>query len=81
MDLIIWSDGSKLDTEGVGTGIALKQGKTWIQKGYPLGRTKEVFDAELYGIKKALDIAINKLAGNPHTERLIVLSDSQAALL
>jgi ribonuclease HI len=65
----------------VGTGIALKQGKTWIQKGYPLGRTKEVFDAELYGVKSALDIAINRLSKNPYIKRLIVLSDSQAALL
>ena len=81
MDLIIWSDGSKLETEGVGTGIALKQGITWLQKGYPLGKTKEVFDAELYGIKSALDIAINKLSRNPYIKRLIVLSDSQAALL
>ena len=52
-----------------------------MQKGYPLGKTKEVFDAELYGIKSALDIAINKLSRNPYIKRLIVLSDSQAALL
>jgi hypothetical protein len=80
-DLIIWSDGSKLETEGVGTGIALKQGKTWLQKGYLLGYTKEVFDAELYGIKSALDIATNRLSRNPYIKKLIVLSDSQAALL
>jgi hypothetical protein len=30
LDLIIWSDRSKLEIEGVGTGIALKQGKTWL---------------------------------------------------
>jgi hypothetical protein len=65
----------------MGTDIALKQGKTWIQKGYPLERTKEVFDAELYGIKSALDIAINRLFRNPYIKRLIVLSDSQAVLL
>jgi hypothetical protein len=80
-DLIIWSDGSKLETEGVETGIALKQGKTWLQKGYPLGYTKEVFDAELYGIKSALNIATNRLSRNPYIKKLIVLSDSQAALL
>jgi hypothetical protein len=28
LDLIIWLDGSKLETESVRTGIALKQGKT-----------------------------------------------------
>ena len=64
----------------MGTGIALKQGETWIQRGYPLGKTKEVFNAELYKLKKALDIAENKLARNPHFKRLIILSDSQAAL-
>jgi ribonuclease HI len=79
-DLIIWSDGSKLDTERVGTGIALKQGKAWIQRGYPLGKTKEVFDAELYGLKKALEIAAGRQARNPRIKRLVVLSDSQAAL-
>jgi hypothetical protein len=81
LNLIIWSDKSKLETEGIGTGIALKQEKTWIQKGYPLGNTKEVFDAELYRVKSALDIAINKLTRTPYIKRLIVLSDSQAALL
>jgi ribonuclease HI len=39
------------------------------------------FDAELYGIKSALNIAINKVSRNPYIKRLIVLSDSQAALL
>src|SRR5436190_20364608 len=81
LDLIIWSDGSKLETEGVGTGIALKQGETWLQKEYPIGKTKEVFDAELYGIKKALEIAISRLPRNPYYKKLIVLSDSQAALM
>ena len=51
LDLIIWSDGSKLDIGGVGAGIVWKRGDTWQARGYPLGDTKEVFDAELYGIK------------------------------
>ena len=46
-----------------------------------MGKTKEVFDAELYGIKIALDITINRLFKNPYIKRLIVLSDSQAVLL
>jgi hypothetical protein len=29
-DLIIWSDRSKLETEGIRIDIALKQGKTWL---------------------------------------------------
>ena len=31
-NLIIWTDGSKLDKGGVGAGIAIKQGITWTQK-------------------------------------------------
>src|SRR5271154_29236 len=80
----VWSDGAKIESGGPGTGIAWKQGDIWLTKGYPLGDTKEVFDAELYGIKKALDIAIKRssnrsLQPNPY-KRVIVLSDSQAAL-
>ena len=88
LELVIWSDGSKLDTGGVGAGITWKRDNIWRQKGYPLGSTKEVFDAELYGIRNALDIAIKggqllkrslQLARYPYN-RVIVLSDSQAAL-
>src|SRR5271156_5828740 len=88
LDLVIWSDGSKLDTGGVGAGIAWKRNNTWLQKGYPLGNTKEVFDAELYGIKSALDTAMkggqqSKRPSQPARypyNRVIVLLDSQAAL-
>ena len=45
-----------------------------------MGKTKEVFDAELYGIKRALEIATGKLSRNPYIKRLIILSDSQAAV-
>ena len=86
-DLILWSDGSKLETETIGAGIVWKNGHEWQQKLCPLGRTKEVFDAELYGIRDALNIAIK--GGNPLRRgtlleypysRVIVFSDSQAAL-
>jgi len=65
--LLIWSDGSKIDTGGVGAGIVWKQGNSWRTKGYPLGDTKEVFDAELYGIKSALDIANSQLSSYPYS--------------
>jgi len=77
--LLIWSDGSKIDTGGVGAGIAWKQGNSWRTKGYSLGDTKEVFDAELYGIKSALDIANSQLSSYPY-RRVTIFSDSQAAL-
>ena len=88
LELAIWTDGSKLDTGGVGAGITWKRDNIWRQKGYSLGSTKEVFDAELHGIRNALDIAIKggrllkrslQLARYPYN-RVIVLSDSQAAL-
>ena len=52
-----------------------------MQKEYPLEKIKEVFDAELYKVKTALDIAINRLFRNLYIKRLIILLDSQAALL
>ena len=82
--LILWSDGSKLETGGVGAGIAWKRAGIWQVKGHPLGTTKEVFDAELYGIKQALDIAIRGLQPSKRSSQLssylcnqvIVFSDS-----
>jgi hypothetical protein len=51
----------------------------WKEKALPLGKTKEVFDAELYGIQEAL-----KLAYREHSIRILskvtIFSDSQAAL-
>jgi ribonuclease HI len=88
LELAIWTDGSKLDTGGVGAGVTWKRDNIWRQKGYSLGSTKEVFDAELHGIRNALYIAIKggqmlkrslQLARYPYN-RIIVLSDSQAAL-
>ena len=57
-DLILWSDGSRLETGAVGAGIAWEIGQKWYDRGRPLGNTKEVFDAELYGIRDALEVAI-----------------------
>jgi hypothetical protein len=86
-DLILWSDGSRLETGAVGAGIAWEIGQKWYEKGRPLGNTKEVSDAELYGIRDALEIAIR--GGHPLRRssqleypfsRVTVFLDSQVAL-
>src|SRR3954447_24768441 len=56
--LTLWSDGSRLEDERVGTGIVWKPTSSpWQTREIPLGRGKEVFDAELYGACEALELA------------------------
>jgi hypothetical protein len=56
--LILWSDGSRLENRRTGAGIAwVEPSGTWKTKQIPLGQGKEVFDAELVGACKALEIA------------------------
>jgi ribonuclease HI len=71
----------------VGAGIAWKLGGNWKEKAIPLGKNKEVFDAELYGIQQAISIALkggNPQRGsailNPGYSTVTVFSDSQAAI-
>jgi hypothetical protein len=85
--LVLWSDGSRLESKAVGAGIAWKLGRNWKEKAIPLGRNKEVFDAELYGIQEAINIALkggNPRRGpavlNPGYSTVTVFSDSQAAI-
>jgi ribonuclease HI len=73
----MWSDGSRLENGQTGAGIAwLEPSGTWRIKQVSLGQRKEVFDAELTGASKALEIA--KQLGYKGSIR--VLLDSQAAI-
>jgi hypothetical protein len=58
--LVLWSDGSRLESKAVGAGITWKLDQNWKEKAIPLEKNKEVFDAELYGIQQAINIALNK---------------------
>lgn len=73
----IWSDGSRLESGRSGASIAWKdvQGG-WKARGFPLGKEKEVFDAELLGIVQALQLTM-KIRSLGLT---IVLLDSQVAI-
>jgi ribonuclease HI len=75
--LTLWSDGSRLENGRVGAGVAWQtpQG-VWRTQETPMGTGKEVFDAELTGAYKALEIALKNKGQGPVT----VLLDSQAAI-
>jgi ribonuclease HI len=75
--LSLWSDGSRLEDGRVGAGVAweLPQGN-WRTRKFPLGKGKEVYDAEIYGAYAALEIVLRIGGQGPVT----VLLDSQAAI-
>lgn len=80
-DLALGVDGSKLDTGGTGVAVlwrytfsnGLKIHKT------ALGKNKEIFDAELWGISDALGVALRE-ATPRRTHKITVFSDSQVAI-
>ncbi|KAE8335346.1 hypothetical protein BDV24DRAFT_169288 [Aspergillus arachidicola] len=73
----MWSDGSRLDNGQTGAGVVWQElSGTWTTKQVSLGQGKEVFDAELAGVYKALEIAEQLDYKGP----IRVLLDSQAAI-
>ena len=75
--LAIWSDGSRLENGRCGAGIAWQEpGGTWNTRGIPLGKGHEVFDAELFGVVQAFQVAWKVGDQRPVT----ILLDSQAAI-
>ncbi|KKA16155.1 reverse transcriptase, partial [Rasamsonia emersonii CBS 393.64] len=57
--LTLWSDGSRLENGRTGAGIAWQNPQgAWQSQEIPLGKGKEVFDAELMGVCRALELAI-----------------------
>jgi ribonuclease HI len=75
--LAIWSDGPRLENGRCGAGIAWQEpGGIWKTQGFPLGKGCEVFDAELLGVVRALQLAEKVEDQRP----VIILLDSQAAI-
>ena len=73
--LIIYSDGSKLENRN-GTGIYHLNSKNSYT--FNIGNNQEIFDSELFGIYKALEIAKNNI--NPFILEIWIFSDSQSVL-
>jgi ribonuclease HI len=75
--LTLWSDGSRLDHGGTGAGVAWKSNGEWLTSRTNLGKNKEIFDAELWGVSDALGIALTEAQPN---DPVTVYLDSQAAI-
>lgn len=80
-DLILWSDGSKLQSGGAGAAVVWKDSLTqgWNTCKSSLGKNKEILDAELWGISEALKIALKESILRK-ARKITVYSDSQLAL-
>ena len=73
----VWTDGSRLENEAVGAAVAFKEKGDWKREGTYLGRNKEVFDAEVFAIGRALEVLNDR---GEESTRYTIFSDSQAAL-
>jgi hypothetical protein len=58
----IWTDGSRDEEEDVGAAAVWRKGNKWTGLKFRLGRNKEVFDAELYGLLQATVILRDEVA-------------------
>ncbi len=53
-DLTLWCNGSKLNQERVGAIVVSKLENSWLMQKITLGKYKEIFDAEMYGVSEAV---------------------------
>ena len=79
--LVMWTDGSKLDQGNAGAAVCWRDRNLdqWKEKSVFLGKNKEILDAELWGILKALEIASKEMANTEDTP-VTIFCDSQKAL-
>jgi hypothetical protein len=78
-----WTDGLRSDDGRVGAAAVCKHGNKWRSRRSLLGTGRmEVFDAELWAIGLALDVAIRKreTLQKHGVKTVAVFSDSQAAI-
>ena len=77
LDLVLWSDESRLEHEEVEVAAAWRQKSIWQTCKTSLEKSKEIFDAKLWEISDALKVALN-IARNQ--KAIIIFLDSQAAI-
>jgi ribonuclease HI len=68
-------DGSKLDSNYLGTGITWKKPSKWQQKSLGIGYSKKTLDMELIGILKALKMAVKERKQRNYSQ-VTIFSDS-----
>jgi ribonuclease HI len=78
---IYWPDRARLENEHVGSAVVWKEGQEWKEEKSYLGKKKEVFDAEVYAILRALWKAVDiRECESEETERVTIFSDSTTAI-
>ena len=73
----IWTNGPRLENGAVGAAVAFRKEGRWVKRGAYLGKNKEVFDAEIFAIMRAVRLLEERgECGMAYT----IFSDSQAAI-
>ena len=79
-DLILWCDGSKLNQGGTGAAVVWKLDNRWLMQKVTLGKNKEIFDAEMWGISEAVKVAEQRCLKSPQLSVISIFCDSQHAI-
>jgi len=77
--LVLWTDGSRKEDEWVGCAVVWEEDRRWKERRVHLSRQKEAFDAEMYAMSEAMNIA-DEIGSEREVERVTVFTDSQATL-
>ena len=56
-NLSLWGDGSKLSEGGAGASVVWKLDNKWLSEKVTLGKNKEIFAAEMWGISEIVKVA------------------------
>ena len=75
--LIMFTDGSRLESGAAGYAVAWKNGRTWEGIKSHLGYNQEVFDAEYAALARALETAARR---NTVPKHVTIFTDAQAAI-
>ena len=79
-NLSLWCDGSKLDQGEAGAAVVWKLDNEWLTQKVTLGKNKEIFDAEMWGISEAVKIAEQKCLKAQQPLVISIFCDSQHAI-
>ena len=81
--MILWYNRSKLDQGGTGAVVVWgknKQDNGWHEQEVTLGKNKEILDAEIWGISKAVKVAERRCLRAQHLLIINIFCDSQTSI-
>ena len=79
-NLSLWCDGSNLNQGGTGAVVVWKLDNKWLMQKVTLGKNKEIFDAEMWGISEAVKIVEQSCLRAPQLSVISIFCDSQHAI-